>query len=110
MKISKHQENIPLTPAGQFSTSTPCQDKDSETVEVPIRQKEKDCSFLNPDTGEWKGYKHFRSTNSGESVEGRLLEQHLDLSHKNVSHTIDVQKLQQLQNQQLKELVKQQQH
>lgn len=68
-----------------------------------------DCSPLNPDTGEWKGYKHFPFTSNGESVEGRLLEQHLDLSHKNVSYTIEVQKLQQLQNQQLQELLKQQQ-
>ena len=37
-------------------------------------------------------------------VKGRLLKQHLDLSH-----TIEVQKLQQQQNQQLQELLKQQQ-
>ena len=37
------------------------------------------------------------------------MEQHLELSHKNVSHTIEVQKLQQQQNQQLQELLKQQQ-
>ena len=37
------------------------------------------------------------------------MEQHLDLSYKNVSHTIEVQKLQQQQNQQLQELLKQQQ-
>ena len=50
VKIPERQENIPMTPAGQFSTSTPCQDKDRETVEVPIRQTEKDCSPLNPYT------------------------------------------------------------
>ena len=87
VKIPERQEKIPLTPAGHFSTSTP----------------------LNPDTGEWKGYKYFRSTNSGESVEDGLLKQHLELSHENVSHAIEVQKLQQQQNQQLQELLKQQQ-
>ena len=71
---------------------------------MPNRQTDMDCSPLNPDTGEWKGYKHFAFTSNGESVEGRLLEQHLDLSH-----TIDVQKLPQLKNQQLQELLKQQQ-
>ena len=49
--VPECQENITLTPAGQFSTSTSCQDKDKETVEVPIRQTDKDCSRLNPDTG-----------------------------------------------------------
>ena len=44
------------------------------------------------------------STNNGESAEGRLLEQHLNLSHINVSLTIEV-----LKNQQLQKLLKQQQ-
>ena len=88
--VPECQENLTLTPAAQFSTFTPCQDKDKETVEVPIYQMEKDYSPLNPDACEWKGYKHLPSTSNCESAEGRLLEQHLDLSHKNVSRTIEV--------------------
>ena len=56
VNVPERQESILMTPVGQFSTSTPCQDKDRETVEVPIRQTEKDCSPLNPDIGECKGY------------------------------------------------------
>ncbi|PFX28559.1 hypothetical protein AWC38_SpisGene6728 [Stylophora pistillata] len=107
--VADCQENLTLTPVAQFSTSTPCQDRDRETVEVAIDQTEKDCSPLNPDACEWKGYTHSPYTSCGESAESKLLEQHLDLSHKNVSHTIEVQKLQQQQNQQLQELLKQQQ-
>ncbi|PFX28501.1 hypothetical protein AWC38_SpisGene6805 [Stylophora pistillata] len=69
----------------------------------------KTISPLNPDACGWKGYTHSPYKSSGETTESKLLEQHLDLSHKNVSHTIEVQKLQQQQNQQLQELLKQQQ-
>ena len=61
VNVSQRQENITLTPAGQFQLPP-----HKETVEVPIRQTEKDCSPLNPDTGDWKGYKHFPSTSNGE--------------------------------------------
>ena len=47
--------------------------------------------------------------NQNYSAEGGLLDQHLDLSDENVSHTIEVQKMQQQQNQQLQELLKQHQ-
>ena len=42
----------------------------------------------------WIGCKCSPSAINGESTEGGLLEEHLDLSEKNVSHMIEVQKLQ----------------
>ena len=54
----------------------------------------------------WRGYKCSPSAINGSRAEGGLLDQHLDLSGKNVSHMIEVQKMQQQQNQQLQELMK----
>ena len=106
------QESHTLTLAGQFATSTPGQVEEKETVEAPVHQTEENqevkCSPLNPDAPVWKGYGCSPAIN-GESAEGGLLEQHLDLSDKNVSHVIEVQKMQQQQNQQLQELLKQHQ-
>lgn len=107
------QESHTLTLAGQFATSTPGQVEEKETVEAPVHQTEENqevkCSPLNPDAPVWKGYGCSPSAINGESAEGGLLEQHLDLSDKNVSHVIEVQKMQQQQNQQLQELLKQHQ-
>ena len=111
--IPQCQESQTLTLAGQFSTSTPGQVEDKETIEVPVHQTEENqevkCSPLNPDAPAWKGYKCSPSAINGESAEGGLLDQHLDLSDENVSHMIEVQKMQQQQNQQLQELLKQHQ-
>lgn len=57
----------------------------------------------------WIDDKHFISVSQRESNEEGLFERHLDLSQKNVSHVVEVQKLQQQQNHQLQELLKQQQ-
>ena len=111
--IPECQDNHTLTLAGQFSTSTPGQVEERETVEVPVHQTEKNqevkCSPLNQDAPVWKGYICSPSAINGESVEGGLFEQHLDVSDKNVSHMIEVQKMQQQQNQQLQESLKQHQ-
>ena len=102
MDIPECQESQTLTLAGEFSTSTSGQVEEKETIEVPVHQTEEDqvvkCSPLSPDAPAWKGYKCSPSVINGESAEGRLLEQHLDLSDENVSHMIEVQKMQQQQN------------
>ena len=99
MDIPVCQESHTLTPAGQFATSTPGQVEEKETVEIPIHQTEENqevkCSPLNPDAPCMEGYKCSPFAINGESAEGRLLEEHLDLSDKNVSHVIEVQKMQQ---------------
>ena len=96
--VPECQENLTLTPAGHFSSFTPCQVKEKETVEVPMHQTEENqevnCSPLNPDAPVWIGYKCSPSAINCESTEGGLLEEHLDLSEKNVSQMIEVQKLQ----------------
>ena len=111
--IPECQESHTLTLAGQFATSTPGQVEEKETVEVPVHQREENqevkCSPLNPDAPVWKGYKCSPSAINGESAKGGLLEQHLDLSDNNVSHVIEVQKMQQQQNHQPQELLKQHQ-
>ena len=49
--VPECQENLTLTPAGHFSSSTPCQVKEKETVEVSMHQTEENqevnCSPLN---------------------------------------------------------------
>ena len=113
MDIPECQESQTLTLAGQFSTSTPGQVKEKVTTEVPVHQtgenQEVKCSPVNLDAPVWKGYKYSPSVINGESAEGGLLDQHLDLSDKNVSHMTEVQKMQQQQNHQLQELLKQHQ-
>ena len=113
VEVPKCQEHLPLTPPSQLPTSTPSQVKGEKTVEVPKNLTEENlqvnCTPLNPEAPEWQGQKYSPSTRYGESIEAGLIERHLDLSHKNVSHMVDVQKLQQQQNQQLQELLKQQQ-
>ena len=64
---------------------------------------------LNPEAPVSKGCKHPLSASHGESTEDGLLERHLDLSQRDVSYMVEVQRLQQLQNQQLHALLKQQQ-
>ena len=83
-------------------------------MEIPLKNLseenlEVNCTPINPEAPEWQGQKYSSTTCCGESIEDGLLERHLDLGHKNVSHMVDVQKLQQQQNQQLQELLKQQQ-
>ena len=68
-------------------------------VEVPKRQSEgnQEMSYtpLNPEAPVWKGCKHPLSASHGESTEDGLLERHLDLSQRDVSHMVEVQRLQQ---------------
>ena len=82
-------------------------------MEIPKQHTEENqdvnCTPLNPHAPVWTDDKHFISMNQRESSEEGLFERHLDLSQKNVSHMVEVQKLQQQQNQQLKELLHQQQ-
>ena len=113
-EVPKREKPFPMTPPSQLPT-TPGQVKEEKIkmVEIPKRQSDgnQEISYtpLNPEAPEWKGCKHSLSTSHGESTEDGLLERHLDLSHKNVSHMVEIQRLQQLQNQQLQELLKQQQ-
>ena len=111
--VSECQKPFPLTPTSQLPTLIPGQVKEENMVEVPKRQSEgnQEMSYtpLNPEAPEWKACKHPLSASHGESIEDGLLERHLDLSQRNVSHMVEVQRLQQLQNQQLHELLKQQQ-
>lgn len=112
-EVPKREKPFPMTPPSQLPTSIPGQVKEEKMVEIPKHQSDgnQEISYttLNPEAPEWKGCKHSLSTSHGESTEDGLLERHLDLSHKNVSHMVEVQRLQQLQNQQLQELLKQQQ-
>jgi len=73
------------------------------------KNQEVNCTTLNPQAPVWTDDKHFISMSQRESSEEGLFERHLDLSQRNVSHMVKVQKLQQQQNQQLQELLKQQQ-
>ena len=113
VEVSKCQKPLPLTPPIQLPTSIPVQVKEEKMVEVPQHQsegnQEMSYTLLNPEAPEWKACKHSLSASHGESIEDGLLERHLDLSQRNVSHMVEVQRLQQLQNQQLHELLKQQQ-
>ena len=72
--------------------------REGDRVEVPMHQTEENqevnCSPLNPYVPVWIGYKCSPSAINGGSTEGGLLEEHLDLSETNVSHMIEVQKLQ----------------
>ena len=56
--IPECQESQTLTLAGQFSTSTPAQVEEKETIEVPVHQtgenQEVKCSPLNLDAPVWK--------------------------------------------------------
>ena len=83
-----------MTLAGQFATSTSGQVEEKESLEVPVPEENQEvkCSPLNPDVPVWKGYKCSPSAINCGSAEGGLLEQHLDLSDKNDSHMIEVQK------------------
>ena len=87
--------------------------KEENSVEIPKQHTEENqdvnCAPLNPHAPVWTDDKHFISMNQRESSEEGLFERHLDLSQKNVSHMVEVQKLQQQQNQQLQELLHQQQ-
>ena len=71
--------------------------REGDRVEVPMHQTEENqevnCSPLNPHVPVWIGYKCSSSAINVGSTEGGLFEEHLDLSEKNFSHMIEVQKL-----------------
>ena len=99
----------------RLQTSIPAQInqvKRERTVGVLQRQSQgnKEASTsLNVEAPEWKGCTLPTSTSHGETIEGGLLARHLDMSHKNVSNMVEVQRMQLLQNQRLQELLRQKQ-
>ena len=107
------KDHLTLIPPSQPPASTPFKIKEENSVEIPEQQTEENqvvnCTPLNPQAPVRIDDKHFISMSQRESSEEGLFERHLDLSQKNVSHMVEVQKLQQQQNQQLQELLKQQQ-
>ncbi|KAL9986302.1 hypothetical protein ACROYT_G000433 [Oculina patagonica] len=112
-EVPECEDHLPLIPPSQPPASTPCKIKEENSVEIPKKQTEENQEVnstpLNPKVPVWIDDKHFISMSQRESSEKGLFERHPDLSQKNVSHMVEVQKLQQHQNQQLQELLKQQQ-
>lgn len=112
-EVLECKDHLPLIPPCQPPASIPCKIIEENSVEIPEQQtednQEVNCTSLNPQAPVWIDDKHFISMSQRERSEEGLFERHLDSSQKNVSHMVEVQKLQQQQNHQLQELLKQQQ-
>ena len=103
----KGERSPSLSLPRQLPTSTPQEtkeesDKVNDSPTVPIA--ETNLSSLNPEASEWQ-----RSNESEENISETSITHHLSVSDKNATEMLDIERLQQQQNKQIQELLKQQQ-
>ena len=104
----KGKRSPSLTLPRQLPTSTPQETKESDKVNdsrtVPIA--ETNLSSLNSEAPEWQGSKCVLLSEREATISVTSIKHHLSVRDKNASEMLDVQRLQQQQNKQIKELLK----